>query len=73
MPYRNVIVLLIAGVLFSLIASRIETHGGLTFHMSSKTFYVSDGAALSWLSLFASSIAASVMFLLKLYRAFRRA
>jgi hypothetical protein len=68
MPYRNDIVLLVAGILFSLIASRVETHSGLTFTSPSKTFYISNCAALSWLSLFASSIASSVM--LVLYRAF---
>jgi hypothetical protein len=70
MPYRNILILLTAGIVISSLLSRVTVHSGLTFTTPSLTLYVSYNLILPWLSLTVCSLASSYILLLKLYRLF---
>jgi hypothetical protein len=70
MPYRNILILLTAGIVISFLLSNVTVHSGLTFTTASRTLYVSYNLILPWLSLTVCSLASSYILLLKLYRLF---
>jgi hypothetical protein len=70
MPYRNILILLTAGILTSFVLSKVAFHSGLTVTTPTGTVYLSYNLILPWLTLTVCSLISSYALLLKLYGLF---